>query len=59
MTVKVRNLESLPALKYLVFYNVLHICNVRAIPTYRVYRLYDYLQIFLATFTIWLDLSKM
>ena len=38
---KVRNLESLPALRYLVFCNVLHMCNVRAIPTYRVYRLCD------------------
>ena len=37
---KVRNLGSLLALRYLVFCNVLHnICNVRAIP--RVYRLYD------------------
>ena len=38
---EVRNLERLPALRYLVFCNVLHICNVQAIPTYRVYRLYD------------------
>ena len=43
MTVKVRNLGSLrlPVLRYLVICNVLHICNVRAIPTHRVYRLYD------------------
>ena len=41
MTVKVRNLENLSALRYLVYCNVLHLCNVRAIPTYRVYRLYD------------------
>ena len=34
--------QSLPALRYLVFCNVLLICNVRAIPTYRVYQLYDY-----------------
>ena len=38
---KVRTLQSLLTLRYLVFCNVLHICNVRAIPTYRVYRLYD------------------
>ena len=38
---KVRNLESLSALRYSVFYNVLHIYNVQAIPTYRDYRLYD------------------
>ena len=41
MTVKVRNFESLPALRYLLFCNILHICNVRAIPIYRVYELYD------------------
>ena len=41
MIVKVRNLQSLPALRDLVFCNLLHICNVRAIPTNRVYRLYD------------------
>ena len=34
---KVRNLQSLAALRYLVFCNVLHICNVRTIPTYRLY----------------------
>ena len=41
MTVKVRNLESLPALRYLVFCNMYYY-NVRAIPTYRVYQLHDY-----------------
>ena len=41
MTVKVRTHRSLPALRYLVFCNVLHICNVRAIPTHRVYQIYD------------------
>ena len=44
-TVKVRNLESLSVLNYLAFCNVLHICTIRAIPTYRVYRLYDTLGI--------------
>ena len=35
-----RKCEILPEQSYLPFCNVLHICNVRAIPTYRVYRLY-------------------
>ena len=39
--VKVRSLDSVPFLRYSWFCNVLRICNVRAIPTYRVYRLYD------------------
>ena len=40
--VKVRSLESVPFPRYLCLCNVLRICNIRAIPTYRVYRLYDY-----------------
>ena len=40
MTVKVRNLESLPALRYSVFFNVLHIlCNVQVIPTLVTFRI--------------------
>ena len=39
--VKVRNHESVPFSRYLCLCNVLHICNMRAIPTYRAYRLYD------------------
>ena len=35
------NFTRLLALRYLGFCNVLHIWSVRAIPTYRVYRLYD------------------
>ena len=34
--------ESVPFSRYFCFCNVLHICNTQAIPTYRVYRLYDY-----------------
>ena len=39
----VRNFTSLLALRYMYlgFSNVLHIWCVQAIPTYRVYRLYD------------------
>ena len=33
---KVRSVESVPFSRYSPFYNVLHICNVRAIPTYGV-----------------------
>ena len=40
--VKVRSLESVPFSRYLCLCNVLHICNIRAILTYRVYRLYDF-----------------
>ena len=32
LTVKVRNLQSLPALRYLVFYSVLHICTCPGDP---------------------------
>ena len=39
--VKVRSLEGVPFSSYICLYNVLRICNTRAIPTYRVYRLYD------------------
>ena len=35
------NGESVPFSRYLCLCNVLRICNIRAIPTYRVYRLYD------------------
>ena len=42
MIAKVRNLRSLPALRYLVFCNVLHIiCTCPGHPYYRVYQLYD------------------
>ena len=37
----VRSLESVHSLRYFRFCNVLHIWTIRAIPTYRVYRLYD------------------
>ena len=37
----VRRLESVHRLRYFRFCNVLHIWTIRAIPTYRVYRLYD------------------
>ena len=37
----VRKLESVHRLRYFRFCNVLHIWTIRAIPTYRVYRLYD------------------
>ena len=37
-----RNFTKLPVLRYLGICNVLHIWHIRAIPTYRVYRLYDY-----------------
>ena len=36
-----RNFTKLPILRYLGIFNVLHIWHIRAIPTYRVYRLYD------------------
>ena len=39
----VRRLESVHRLRYFRFCNVLHIWTIRAIPTYRVYRLYDIL----------------
>ena len=38
--VKVRSLESVLFSRYFCFSNVLRICNIQAIPTYRVYRLY-------------------
>ena len=44
---QVRKLQTLYVLRFLVFCNVLHIIynyDVRAIPTYRVYRLYDKVQ---------------
>ena len=37
----VRSLISVHRLRYFRFCNVLHIWTIRAIPTYRVYRLYD------------------
>ena len=37
----VRRLESVPRPRYFRFCNVLHIWTIRAIPTYRVYGLYD------------------
>ena len=40
----VRSLETVHRLRYFRFCNVLHIWTIRAIPTYRVYRLYDTLQ---------------
>ena len=33
---------QLPILRYLGICNVLHVWHIRVIPTYRVYRLYDY-----------------
>ena len=36
-----RNFTNVPILRYLGICNVLHIWHIRAIPTYRVYRLYD------------------
>ena len=39
--VMVRSLESVHSPRYFRFCNVLHIWTIRAIPTYRVYRLYD------------------
>ena len=36
-----RKYKILPERSYLSFCNVSHICNVRAIPTIRVYQLYD------------------
>ena len=41
MVVKVRSCETIPFLRYFCFCNALHICNIRATPTYRVYRLND------------------
>ena len=37
----VRRRETVHRLRYFRFCNVLHIWTIRAIPTYRVYRLYD------------------
>ena len=39
--ITLRSLESVHRLSYFLFCNVLHIWTIRAIPTYRVYRLYD------------------
>ena len=36
-----RNFTKLPILRYLGICNILYIWHIRAIPTYRVYRLYD------------------
>ena len=36
-----RNFTKFPILRYFGICNVLHIWHIRAIPTYRVYRLYD------------------
>ena len=44
MLVKVRSHESVQFSSYVSFCNVLYICNIRVIPTYRVYRLYDRLK---------------
>ena len=41
--VRSRRLENVPRLRYQRFCNVLCLWSIRAIPTYRVYRLYDYL----------------
>ena len=42
MIVTVKKLKSFPARSYFAFCNVLYIYgSVRAIPTYRVYRLYN------------------
>ena len=44
---KIKKLKSLPVLSYFTFCNVLYIYiygRVRAIPTYRVYRLYGLFQ---------------
>ena len=38
---EVRSLETVHRLRYFRFCNVLHIWTIRAIPTYRVYRLCD------------------
>ena len=35
------NFTKLPVLRYFGTCNILHIWHIRAIPTYRVYRLYD------------------
>ena len=51
--VKVRSVESVLFSRYLCLCNVLRICNIRAIPTYRVYRLYDYITLFFeGTYTL-------
>ena len=43
-----RNFTKLPILRYLGICNVLYMWHIRAIPTYRVYRLYDiYIYIFI------------
>ena len=39
----------MPRLSYFLFCDVLHIWTIRAIPTYRVYRLYDIVSSFLST----------
>ena len=36
-----KNFTKLPVLRYLGICNVLYIWHIQAIPTYRVYRLYD------------------
>ena len=41
MNMQVRIFIRLLAMKYLGFCNVLHMCSIRIIPTFRVYRLYD------------------
>ena len=33
--------DSVPSMRYLSVYNVLHLWRISLIPTYRVYRLYD------------------
>ena len=43
--VTVRSLISVHRPRYFRFFNVLHIWTIRAIPTYRVYRLYDNIHI--------------
>ena len=45
---EVRKLQTLYIMSFfLAFCNVLHICNVWPIPTYRVYQLYDMVAILL------------
>ena len=46
----VRRRETVHRLRYFRFCNVLHIWTIRAIPTYRVYRLYDNKGIFIGNY---------
>ena len=49
-----KNFTKLPILRYLGICNVLHIWHIRAIPTYRVYRLYD-----IISYGVWFSLAFM